>query len=78
MTTEAEAQVRLLAYYEDRLVLLADKVTAYEEELRTKSDPIRVSLVESQIGRLKREIDDVREKVRRLGESGLAGGCSRP
>lgn len=69
MTTEDDARARLLAYYEDRLLMLAGKVTAYEEELRTKPDPIRVSLVESHIRRLKRETLDVEEKARRLRDA---------
>ncbi len=69
MTDEITARTRLLAYYEDRVVLLAEKVTAFEAEVAAQPGHTRVRYLESHIRRLGGETRSLLEKIDRLREA---------
>ena len=60
MTTEAEARARLLAYYEDRLTLLAGRIAALEA-FQGSAEEQRAQSVDGNLKRARREVADVEE-----------------
>lgn len=71
MTTEAELRARLLAYYEDRLTLLAARIAALEA-FQGAAEEQRAQSVDGNLKRARGEFADLQEKARRLREA-IAG-----
>ena len=70
MTEEADARARLLAHYQDRLVLLARRLIVAEAEFAAAEQGQRPAVkLKMMVTRIEREIASTNEKVRRLREA---------